>query len=166
MKAQVSLRYSLLLPLLLFIMMLTCLANASNKDIDLEYWQNLTSNTWGKGSYKLYTLCECRFNKNLSTLYYFRIAENFAYQALPCLNLEAHYSFLSYKSRGASHFTYANRLELETNSLLQMVNGAKFIWRNRLELIKKQGVSHIQFVYRHRIICSVPHSKSQSIDVS
>lgn len=127
---------------------------------DVEYWQYLNLKNWECGPYKLYTIGETRLNHNISTFYYFKIAENFAYQALPFLDLEAHYCFIYNKSRGSSQFKHANRLEFEINPFVTFEDWVTLKWRNRIELQKKQGVSHIQFIARHRTLASFAIKKS------
>lgn len=123
---------------------------------DAEYWQYVVLNQWKKGPCKLYALGDVRINKGISKLYYCRIAENFAYQALSDLDLEVHYSFLCSKPRGAPRFHRSNRLELEINPLFRFKNGITLRWRNRLQLIKTQGIPYIQFVFRHRFMTVFP----------
>ncbi len=123
---------------------------------DTEYWQYINWKNWEHGPYKLYTIGEIRLNKDISRVYYYRITENFSFQAFPGLDLEAHYSYITNKSKGATQFKHTSRLELEVNPTLNFDNGISATWRNRLELLKKQRVSHIQFVVRHRALLSFP----------
>jgi len=134
---------------------------------DSEYWQSLTVKNWEKGSCKLYTAFETRLNRDHSRFNYYRISENFAYQALPDLSFEAHYSFLYSKSHGASRFLNSNRLEFEMNPSLNLSKGIVWRWRNRLELIKRQGISPIRFVFRHRFmtVFSIKSGPLSSVNV-
>jgi hypothetical protein len=129
---------------------------ASAADWDLEYWQLVNWKNWESGPYKLYTIGEVRVHQDISKCYFYRIAENFAYRALPWLDLEAHYSFIYHKSLGATEFTRINRLELEANPFFEFEDGTLITWRNRLELLKRQNVKHIQFIFRDRITIRFP----------
>jgi hypothetical protein len=97
-----------------------------------------------------------RLNRDISKVFYYKISENFACKTLPYLDLEAHYSFIEQKNRGAKSFKNTNRLEFELNPFFTFDNGITCKWRNRLELAKRQGVSRIQFVARHRCMISFP----------
>lgn len=123
---------------------------------DVEYWQYFNGKNWEKGPYKLYTIGEVRLDKDLSTFYYYRISENFAYKVQSDLDLEAHYSFIRHKSLGASAFSNVHRLEFEVNPSAKLRNGSMLKWRNRIELLKRETVAHIQFVFRHRVSFSIP----------
>lgn len=138
----------------LFFLLSVCVIDAA--EWDAEYWQYVLLNQWEKGSCKLYALGDVRINKDISKFYYYRIAENFTYQVLPDLDLEAHYSFLYSKPRGAPRFHQSNRLEFEINPLFRFKNGITLRWRNRIQLIKGQGIPHIQFVFRHRFMTVFP----------
>ncbi len=131
-----------------------CAASASQWD--WEYWQYLNYTSWKSGQYKLYTVEEARLNRDLSKVYYFKITENFAYQLLPTLDLEAHFSLVYNKPIGAARFTHSQRLELEFNPSLSIANGIVFTWRNRMDLLKKQDVSGILSVFRHRLKIKFP----------
>lgn len=119
---------------------------------DTEYWQYLTVKNWKSGPYQLSTSGEMRLHQDVSNVYHYRISEYFAYQALPNLDLEVHYSYIYNKPKGAMRFNHTSRLEFEINPSLSFSNGITFKWRNRLELLKKHGVSHIEFVGRHRTL--------------
>lgn len=121
---------------------------------DVEYWQFLNLKNWESGKYQLYTRAELRANRDLSRMYYYRIAENIVYQALPWLDLQGHYSFIYQKPRGAAHFTTGHRVDLETNLLFHLHRGIDLRIRNRVEINKRQQVSHIQFVSRNRAMVS------------
>lgn len=123
---------------------------------DLEYWQYVRFENWKSKPYSIYTIGEVRLRDDLSQFYYYRIAENFAYQALPHLDLEAHYSYIYYKTRTSMRFNSVNRFEFEANPDLTLCNGIQLIWRNRLELLKKQDIKHFQFVIRQRLMAVIP----------
>lgn len=135
---------------------LVCVSQARASQWDGEYWQYLNWTNWECVPYKLYTVAEARVNHDFSKFYYYRITENFAYQALSWLDLEAHYSFVYHESRGATHFKNTHRLEFEVNPWMRFDNGITLKWRNRFEFLKKQGVSHIQYVLRDRLLALFP----------
>ncbi len=137
-----------------------CLYGSIN---DTEYWQYFNYDNWKCGKCRLFSVGEMRFNHHLSTLYYGRLTEGTAYQALSWLDLEAHYSFIYYKDPGATHFINVSRLELEANPSLQFSNGVKLIWRNRLELLKKQAIPGIQSLFRQRLKAVFPISNHGSL---
>lgn len=139
-----------------FLLLFGCSVSAYASSWDFEYWQYLNWKNWEHGRCKLYTVGEMRMNKEASQFYYYRVTENFAYQALPCLDLEAHYSFVHHKSRGALHFTNTSRLEFEATSSMFLNHGIAIKWRNRIEFLKKENISNIEFVFRHRIMASIP----------
>lgn len=118
---------------------------------DVEYWQYLNIENGRWGSCRLYTVGEARLYHWLTRPNYYRITEAFAYQARPWLGLEAHYSFLYLKSRGTPKFHKVNRLEFEVNPSFGI-----FRWRNRLDVVKREGVSSIRLVLRSRLIASLP----------
>lgn len=126
------------------------------KKWDVEFWQYAywTQAEWGP--YKFYGVGEVRLRKDLTKFYYYRLSECFAYRALPCLDLEAHFSSIYNKSHGATHFTNTQRLEFEINPFQKYEYGVEFQLRNRIELLKRQHVKHIQFVFRQRVRISIP----------
>lgn len=142
--------------LIFFSSLTTNCSSWESKKWDLEYWQYFNWKNWEKDPYKLYTIGEFRLNRDITRPYYYKITENFAIRALPYLDLEVHYSFLYKKTRGNTRFTNTQRLEFEANPFVQWDNGFTLKWRNRLELLKKQEVSTIQFVFRHRIMAIIP----------
>ncbi len=119
---------------------------------DVEYWQYLHWNMYEGCRVHLYTLGEFRLNKYAAHLYYGKISECLSYQPHSNLQLEAHYSYIQSKNRGSAHFTNKNRLEFEINPSLTTDCGLTIAWRNRLDLIKKQGISKVQSVFRHRLL--------------
>lgn len=122
---------------------------------DYEYWQHFNYTNWKSGKCQLYTIGQFHFDRDASKCYLMKGAENFAYQVLPDLDLEAHYVFLRSKSRAALKYTNAHRIELEVNPSLSLDN-VTVTWRNRLEISKRQGIHYIQFFFRHRILLSFP----------
>lgn len=125
---------------------------------DLEYWQSINARNWESGSCRLYTIAEVRIRKDVSKFYFYRIAENFAYRALPWLDLEMHYSFIYHKSHGATRFANTSRLELELNPFMEFDNGVTITWRNRLELLKRQRIKQIAYIFRDRLTVEIPIS--------
>lgn len=142
--------------LFVFLLLLSFSSSSYAGKWDLEFWQTFNWTNWEKGPYKLYSVCEVRLDKDISTFYYTKLGENFAYQALPCLNLEAHYSFIRHKAIDATLFKNTNRLEFEINPSMQFENSVALVWRNRLELIKKQDDRQVRSVFRHRITAVYP----------
>ena len=139
-----------------FLIAFTCLSSGYASKWDLEYWQYFNCKNMECCSFKLYTTGLIRLNKDISRFYYYRITENFAYQALSWLDLEAHYSFLYSKPRGALRFTTKNRLEFEVNPTFCFGNCATLQWRNRLEIIKRQHISQLTYRLRDRLMVKVP----------
>lgn len=119
-----------------------------------EYWQYLTWNQVEVGKHQLFFRGEARFFDE--RFYYYRLSENYAYQVLPHLGLEAHYSFIHEKSIGALNFTNRHRLEFEINPSVTLCNQIELRFRNRLELIKHENVAQWQFVLRHRTMAVFP----------
>jgi hypothetical protein len=128
----------------------------SAKKWDWEYWQYVNWTHWHCGPQKLYVLGEVRFDKDFSSFYYCRIAENYAYTPMPNLDMEAHYSYIYYKPHGTTKFVHTNRLELELNPIIILKDGIFVQCRNRLDILKRQSVNHIQFVYRQRTMFVFP----------
>lgn len=139
-----------------FIVLIFCLNSAYGKGWDVEIWQYLNWTNFEKGPYLLYTQGETRLDRDFKSLYYYRLSECFAYQALSYLTLETHYSYVSVKPRGATQFVSRHRLEFEINPALTLENHLKISWRNRFEVIKKQAISKLQYVFRHRVKLSYP----------
>lgn len=118
---------------------------------DIESWQYLYWTNWKNDQFTLYTIGETRFNRDISKFYYVKISECLAYHYLPFLDLEAHYSYINHKSRGASQFTYSHRLELEATPSFSIKKGLVVVWRNRLDLIKSVEMAQIKSVFRDRL---------------
>lgn len=154
MGTQVILRRGILLGLVLFACVLCSPALAVNWDI--EFWQSFHWKNWECGRHKLYTVGEFRLRRDITRVYYYRISECYAYQALHDLTLEAHYSFIYYQPHGTHQFIHTNRLEFEANPSHTFANGIKLHLRNRLELLKRQNVWPIQFVMRERLMATFP----------
>lgn len=154
MRIQKQFRFTILLICFLFALEGFCSAAAS--PIYGEYWQYFNGTNWERGPYRLYTIGEMRYKSSLTSIYYYRIAANFAYQVKPYLDLEAHYSYIYNKSEGAARFSNVNRLELEVNPSKRFENGIALKWRSRLELLKQEGVAYIQFVFRDRLMVQIP----------
>ena len=125
-------------------------------DWDLEYWQYWNLTNWQCGKYRFYSIGEARLNRHLSKFYYMRLAGNFAYSPFTFLDLEAHYSYIHSKSRGAKNFTVKSRYELEINPVYTFQSGVELRWRNRLEMIKKQAISEMRWLFRHRLMMVFP----------
>lgn len=119
---------------------------------DVEYWQSLKWKNYENCQFKLYTDGQIRINKDLSRVYYYRISECVAYSVFPDLDVEAHYSFLYLKNRGATRFNNVQRMELEVNPSLPLNDCVSLRWRNRYELIKKQDSAFYRSVFRHRVL--------------
>ena len=133
---------------------------------DAEYWQYFDWKNWEKGSYKLYTQAEVRLNRNSSRFCYLKISECFAYQALPCLTLEAHYSYLYHKGRGSPHFINTGRIELEVNPKWKLHDAVTIVWRNRFELIKNAHIPRWGTAFRHRVgIVLKPFDKERLVSI-
>lgn len=115
-----------------------------------EYWQDFNTNQFKSGRCKLYFVVQMRFDKNVSRFAYLRLSENFAYQALPNLDLELHYSFFTAKSFANPRFRNRHRLELEVNPSAPITEALTVKWRNRLEWLKEQSDSKIYAILRHR----------------
>lgn len=139
-----------------FLIILVCRISFLNAVWDVEYWQFVNWTNWKSDPYKLYTTSELRFEEDCVSVYHYRITENFSYHALPKLNLEAHYSLIYNRSKNETRFLRRHRFEFEINPFYYFSNGISFRWRNRLELEKKQTVSHIEFFFRHRFLVVIP----------
>lgn len=139
---------------ILLLLTFCCGAHASNWDI--EYWQYFTKTQLDCSLFKVYMTGLVRLDRDITRFYYYRISEDFSYKALCWLDLEAHYSFIYSKPRGASSFTTKNRLELEINPTLYFDNGVQWRWRNRLDIVKIQHTSEIQYVLRERLLIRIP----------
>lgn len=124
---------------------------------DREYWQYVEMQNWACGPYKVYTVAEARLRDDLSKFYYLRITGNLAYRALPEVDLEAHYSYIHYRPKTAGlPFVTSQRLEFEINPFMVINKDWQLKWRNRLELIKKEGVPGLRSVFRHRVLIALP----------
>lgn len=121
-----------------------------------EYWQYVNWQQLEKGNHKLYFRGEARFHKDFSQFYYYRVSENYAYQALPNLALEGHYSFIHEKSLGALNFTNTHRFEFEVNPSVTFENKIQLRFRNRLELLKREDLALWRFVLRQRSMAVFP----------
>jgi hypothetical protein len=135
---------------------LTSLGSLYGVPWDVEYWQYFKGENGQSGPYNLSTTAEIRFNRDISRIYYYRIAENFTFRASPCVDLGAHYSYIYSQSKGAAQFTHTSRFEFELNPFFTLRSGISLKWRNRLELLKKQQVSSMQWIARHRPLISIP----------
>lgn len=122
---------------------------------DEEYWQEANWQQVKEGPHKLYFKVQARFN-HWSRFYYYQLTEGYAYQAHPNLGLEAHYSYIHDKPLGALSFTNAHRLELEVNPSMSLPYEAKILWRNRLEIIKREDDPVLRYVLRHRCMGVFP----------
>lgn len=141
----------------IFFALLFCgLASPLNASWDAEYWQYWNYTNWKREPFKLYTVGEARLNREMSKIYFVRLAGNFAYSPLPFLDLEAHYSYLYEKPRGAQHFSVKSRYEFEVNPKYTFDNGIQLKWRNRYELIKKQAIKKLTSIFRHRTMIVFP----------
>lgn len=89
---------------------------------------------------------------------YYRLAENFAFEANRYIDLELHYSFLHFIPTGGSSFQNSNRIEFEVNTTIPLRNNLQLLGRNRVELIRVQGNSKWQTVLRHRSRLIIPIS--------
>lgn len=116
---------------------------------DNEFWQFLSLDQWESDKHKLYLNTEVRFNYDYSKFYYFRLTQNYAYQLLSDVTMEAHLALLHTKSRGALEFTNRQRLELEMNPFFEFDHFTVRL-RNRLELLRIEGHPPIQFLFRQR----------------
>jgi hypothetical protein len=119
-----------------------------------EYWQYLTWNQVEEGKHRLYFRGEARFFDE--KFYYYRLSENYAYQVLPRLGLEAHYSFIHEKSIGGLNFTNRHRFEFEINPSVALCDQVDLRFRNRLELIKHENIARWNVVLRQRTMAVFP----------
>lgn len=87
---------------------------------------------------------------------YYRLAENFAFEANKYIDLELHYSFLHFIPTGTSSFTNSQRIELELNTTIPLKRGMLLLGRNRVEIIKRQGDPKWATVLRHRSRLIIP----------
>jgi hypothetical protein len=135
---------------------------------DLEYWQTCDFIQWKKEPFKLYAEGEIRLNKMISPVYYYRITQGFVHRGLLKGDLEVHLSYIWSKSRGSRHFKNRTRLELEINPYVELCHGISLKWRNRLELIKHQGIRKIDYVFRHRamIVFPIENRKLKALQMS
>ncbi len=140
----------------LSLLILSCEISLHASDWELEYWQYWNWKNWERGPFKVYTVAEGRLTRDLSRFTYFRFTENIAYSPFPFLDLEAHYSYLYSKPRGGKNFSVKSRFEIEVNPSYKFDNGIQLKWRNRYELIKKQGVNKLNSVFRHRLMTIFP----------
>lgn len=150
--------------LLAALMPLFCFASSSRWDG--EYWQylNWTQVKWGRC--KLYVRAELRLNDDFSNAFYYRISENFAFNALSWLDLEAHYSYLYHKSAGTTEFVNVNRWEVEVNPFIKLKDGSTIKWRNRLEILDQQGEPKLQYIFRHRAMAIYPVNYGNLIGIN
>lgn len=123
---------------------------------DLEFWQYFNAKNWSCGPFSLYTTGEVRTHYDFSKFYYYRVTENFAYQALSNLDLESHFSFIRNKSRGRNFFSSNFRLEFEVNPHVTFSNGITVTWRNRIEFLKKEYIPKVMTILRHRTDITFP----------
>lgn len=128
--------------------------HASNWDV--EYWQYFRKKHVKGEILSVYTSGEVRLDKDITRFYYYRLTENVAVRPFCWLDLEAHYSFIYSKPRGASSFNTRSRIELEINPLIHFSNGVTAQWRNRLELIRKQHITEFKYILRERLLVKVP----------
>lgn len=135
--------------------MLLIACNAYASDWDVEYWQYFRKTHFQCGSLKVYTSGVVRLDKDITRFYYYRITENVAYRLFCWLDLEAHYSFIYSKPRGAPSFHTVSRLELEVIPLFDL-GRVNIQWRNRLQIIKRQHITELQYVLRERLMIRVP----------
>lgn len=123
---------------------------------DVEYWQGLRWTQWKCDRAELYASASFRMNENITRPYYYRISQNIAYQAFQNLDLELHYSFIYHRHHSRGHFSTTNRLEIEVNPFVTLCHDIKLKSRNRIEFLKKQDVSYIEYVSRHRFMAVFP----------
>lgn len=138
----------------IFFILLSSTLHASSWD--LEYWQFLKWTQWKKDPFQIYASAETRLNKVINPFYFYRLTQAFAVKANSYLDLETHISYIWEKSRGNKHFTNRARLELEVNPHYTFSNDVQLKWRNRLEIIKRQNMPKLEYVFRHRILLNVP----------
>lgn len=139
-----------------FLIALSCFSSIYGSNWDVEYWQYFNKTNIKCNLFKLYTTGVIRLDKDITRFYYYRISENFSFPATCSLDLEAHYSFIYSKPRGQDSFTTKNRLELEINPHFCFGNGVKWQWRNRLEIVKRQHISELQYLLRERLLATIP----------
>lgn len=139
-----------------FIVGLLLITSPLLSSYDQEFWQSVKINQWEKAPFKAYFVSEVRLNGHARHPYYYRNTENFAYEACPHINLEVHYSFIREKSLNATSFLTRQRIELEANPHATFRNKTKMTSRNRLEIIKKQGVASLEYMQRSRLTFTVP----------
>jgi len=139
---------------LLLAFLLFSTAHASNWDV--EYWQYFRKKHFGGDCLNVYLSGEIRLDKDISRFYYYRLTENLALHPFCWLDLEAHYSFIYSKPRGASSFTTRSRIELEANPIVHFSNGVVAILRNRLQIVKRQHLTEPRYVLRERLTIAVP----------
>jgi hypothetical protein len=117
---------------------------------DAEYWQYVDWTQAECDKFTWYGAGEVRLNRELGTLYYFRITECLRYKVNDNLDLEAHYSFLYDRPIGHEFFRTTSRIELEFNPHFDLSSQISYQGRNRLELLKQQHNPQIVPIYRHR----------------
>ncbi len=143
------------------LLILSCFSSVYASNWDIEYWLQFSKDQIKRPCFKLYTTGVIRIDRDVTRFYYYRISEDFSYKALCWLDLEAHYSFIYSKPRGAPNFTTRNRLELEINPTLYFDNGIEWRWRNRLEIVKRQHFSDLQYILRERLLIRIPFCGSK-----
>ena len=122
-----------------------------------EYWQYLTWNSFEHCKWKLYTVAQARFNKDISRFYHIRLTENLAYKILPDLDLEVHYTFIYTKPlEPKSQFSKRHRLELEATSSLNLRQGINLKWRNRFEITKHEDNPRLRTAFRCQLRAILP----------
>lgn len=139
-----------------FLITFSCFSSIYGSNWDVEYWQYFQKSHIECRLFKLYTSGVIRLDKDITRFYYYRISENFAYHATCSLDLEAHYSFIYSKPMGQTSFANKSRLELEINPKFCFGNSVEWQWRNRLEIVKRQHISHPQYVLRERLLGTIP----------
>lgn len=148
--------FSFAIGIVKFIFFILFFLSLQANEFDAEYWQYFTLKNFEKGPYRLYSSGEFRMDRDASTLYHYRITENFAYKATSWLDLEAHYSFIRTKPIETRMFHHTHRLELEINPSLQLNDRVVIKWRNRLQIQKRQNNPRIEYIFRHRIMLVFP----------
>ncbi|MBS0629277.1 MAG: DUF2490 domain-containing protein [Verrucomicrobia bacterium] len=124
-------------------------------DWDVEYWQYFQNTQFKCGAFRAYLSGLVRLDKDITRFYYYRITQNVSFRPLCWLDLEAHYSFIYSKPRGASSFNTTSRLELEVIPIFEFAR-VTVEWRNRLEIIKRQHISDLRYTLRERLMFKIP----------
>lgn len=135
----------------LFIILFISINLSLNSRIwDVGYFQFFKYKQYEMGKLHFFAMGEFHFRSNISSLRFYLLTQQVAYQAFKNLDLEAHYCYVGARPYYYHKYGHQHRINLEVDPYFNLSKKVKYKIRNRIEFRKVQSIKNWIYVYRIR----------------